>query len=100
MTGVVVFQHVPRAVMAAPPSEVMFAPKVAVVARMDVAVGEVTVGAVMGVSSTINLSATTLQGLTAKNTPVVSAQENSTPIFDPAGTFVAESPAREIVYAV
>ena len=41
----VVPQHVPRAVMASPPSDVMFAPSVAVVFVMDVAVGEVSVGA-------------------------------------------------------
>ena len=44
-------QQVPRAVRVAPPSEVTLAPNVAVVEVMEVAVGEVTVGAVAGTSS-------------------------------------------------
>ncbi len=39
------FQHVPRAVSVAPPFDVMFAPTVAVVLAMFIAVGEVRVGA-------------------------------------------------------
>ena len=41
---VVVPQHVPRAVRVAPPFEVTFAPRVALVVVIEVAVGEVTVG--------------------------------------------------------
>ena len=40
----VVAQQVPLAVIAAPPSDVTFAPNVAPVEVMEVAVGEVTVG--------------------------------------------------------
>ncbi len=37
-------QHVPRSVIAAPPLDVMFAPRVAVVLPIDVAVGEERAG--------------------------------------------------------
>ncbi len=47
-------QQVPRAVIAAPPSEVTLAPKVAPVEIMEVAVGEVTVGGV-DVKTTVNV---------------------------------------------
>ena len=40
-------QQVPRAVIAAPPSEVTFAPRVAPVVLMAETVGDVTVGAVV-----------------------------------------------------
>ena len=46
----VVAQQVPRAVNAAPPSDVTFAPRVAEVAVIAVAVGEVTVGVVVVVN--------------------------------------------------
>ena len=43
-------QQVPRAVRVAPPLEVMFAPRVAVVLPIEVAVGEVTVGATAAIT--------------------------------------------------
>ena len=75
----VVPQQVPRAVIAAPPSEVTLAPSVADVSVIEATVGEVTVGAVSAAETVIVVLAS--GGVAAPRSTI------TLPVYVPAGVY-------------